>query len=303
MSTNNTYLVKQIMSGTYKECFVFEPDDSPIKDVPKIPGDIYQLISVGGPFGHKVIYKPLDRQEKYVDISSGTVGEVLKRSQEFFSEEVKKKYAELGIAHKTGVILYGVPGTGKTVTSLIIMRQLIKKYDAICLVISKLVRPESWQLAVSELNKTGRPIIIFCDECEQMFKEQEVYWLTFLDGHQSITNFMFIGCTNYLHHISPRIKRPSRIEHLIEVRSIEEEVATAYVEDKVGGLSSNTKAALVHYAMNTTTTIDAFKNAVKEFYIYHDVEQPKAFEKILKSYIREDLKLAKIEVDDDDKTF
>ena len=147
--------------------------------------------------------------------------------------------------------------------------------------------PSMWSKALSELQALGRPIVIFCDECEEILNQQETSFLTLLDGHESFDNFMFIGCTNYKTRISKRMLRPSRIEHLIEVKSIEEEVAVQYVEEKVSKLSKDVKAAMIHFAIEHGATIDAFKNAVKEYYIYHDVTRPKAFEGVLKSYIRE----------------
>ncbi len=296
---NRDVVVKQIVLGVYKDSFIFEPDDSPVKDVPKLPAGIYELGDVGGMFGTKTVYRPIRPTEKYVDITGGTVGEVLKRADEFFSSAIKEKYAELEIAHKTGFILYGIPGTGKTVTSHIIMRKIAEKYDAICIVITRNIKPSAWRAAITEIQPLNRPVIFFCDECEEILETQEISWLTFLDGHDSITNFMFIGCTNYIHRISKRMKRPSRIEHLIEVKSIEEEVAKVYVKEKLSKLDSNTQAAIVHFAMEHGATIDSFKNAIKEFYIYSEHQSPESFEKILKSYIREEVGVAASDNEED----
>lgn len=281
--------INQIQTGTHKGSFIFESDLGVLKLIEEFPGGVYSLQDIGGPNEIKTLYKPVIQAESYIDLTGGTVKKVLKRASKFFSKEVIQKYEELSMAHKTGFILYGPPGTGKTVTSYIIMKKLSVEYNAICIVLSKNTTPSVWRRAITELIGYKRPIVFFCDECEEILRIQEVHWLTFLDGHESITNFMFIGCTNYINEISSRIKRPSRIEHLIEVKSIEEEVAIEYVRSKVGKLPANTQAALVHYAIDSGATIDAFKNAIKEFYIYSNTSKPELFEDILKSYIRNEI--------------
>lgn len=278
----------RIKSGNYQGSYVFEPDTSPIEKVDKLPGGIYKIEDIGGMFSTKIIYEPIKNMEKYIDFSGGTVAKVMNKAKLFFSQHIKDKYEELGIAHKTGILLYGKPGTGKTVTAKVIMNKLVKEYEAICLVINNRANPGLWKEALKELNNCNRPIVFFLDECEDSLSEYESAWLTFLDGHESISNFMFIGCTNYIDRISRRMKRPSRIEHLIEVDCIEEEVANQYVHEKVSKLTKEVKAAMVYFAMEKKATIDAFKNAVKEYYIYSDTSNPDAFGPILQEYIRED---------------
>lgn len=284
---NNKLATKQIMEGHFENAFTFEGKEDIVRSVDKLPGGVYAVHDVGDMFRTKLVYMPVVLKEKYVDISDGTVGKVLKKAESFFTDRIKGKYNQLGIAHKTGVLLFGPPGTGKTVTGHIIMHKLVQKYEATCLVINSDTHPSTWKTALRELSHLERPVIFFCDECEKILSSQEQEWLTFLDGHESISNFMWIGCTNYANKIAKRLKRPSRIEHLIEVTSIEEAVAVQYVTEKVNDLGKDVKAAMVHYAMEMGATIDAFKNAVKEYYIYYENAPAKEFEEILRSYIRE----------------
>lgn len=280
--------VREILKGDLKGSFIFDSKEEMTKEVGNMPSGVYKIDDIGNIFtGVRLMYTPLSSKEKYIDIKNGTVATVIKKVEYFFKPEVKKKYIEIGVAHKTGLLLFGPPGTGKTVTSRIIMDKIVKKYDAICIVIGK-SKPHIWKHCLLEILPMKKPIIFFADECEWTLENYEDDWLTFLDGHESIENFIFIGCTNFADRISPRLKRPSRIEHLIEINSIEEEVAKQYVNEKVSMLSSEIRAAMVHYAMENNTTIDVFKNAVKEFYIYNEGGTGKEFEEILKSYIREE---------------
>jgi len=281
--------VKQIKEGDYENSLLFEPENLPIKSIDEFPTGIYTIKDVGGFFQTQILYTPFSLKEKYVDILDGTVGTAMKKLENFFSDDIKQKYEELGISHKTGLVIYGPPGTGKTVTSYIIMNKIVKKYNAICLVVGSNIAITPLTKALEEIKALKRPIVLFCDECESSLKGQEDFWLTLLDGHNSIPNFIFLGCTNYIKRIPKRMKRPSRIEHLIEVTSIEESVANNYVNEKVPKLDKNIRAAMVHYALECHSTIDSFKNAVKEYYIYGNIKKPDDFKEILKSYIREEV--------------
>lgn len=283
---------KLVTKGVHEGSYTFESEDNVLRSVDNLPAGIYEIENLGTMFTPvKLIYKPIKKKEAYINVTGGTVLKVMTKLEQFFSEDIKTKYAELGIMHKTGLILYGIPGTGKTVTSHIIMENLVKHYNAICLVVSG-TQASHWRIALQELAMFNRPIVFFADECENTLGLQESSWLTFLDGHQSIANFIFLGCTNYIDKLSPRIKRPSRIEHLIEVSSIEESVAKEYVASKVGKLDANVRSAMVHFALENKATIDAFKNAIKDFYIYTPKGKPEEFEVVLNSYIEREKKEA-----------
>jgi SpoVK/Ycf46/Vps4 family AAA+-type ATPase len=298
-------VVKKVAKGRYEGSFNIEDPEEGGLLVDKLPAGVYDYSYFTFMGMDKILYTPSEQIEKYIDVVGGTVGKVMSRIESFFSEDIKKKHKTLGIVHKTGFILYGKPGTGKTVTSRIIMDKLAHAYDAVCVILpSTLHHSKSYELfaVIRDLKRLNRPVILFADECENVLRNHEYAWLTILDGNDSVNNFMFIGCTNHIDNISARITRPSRIEHLIEVTSIEDTVAKAYVDEKLNFLSADIRAGLVFHAVENGCTIDTFKNAIKDWYINTDATSVEAFVESLKSYDRtvKSLALADTEAEEDE---
>lgn len=142
-------------------------------------------------------------------------------------------YAEMGISPPKGVILYGVPGTGKTLlakavanqTSATFLRivgsELIQKYlgDG-----PKLVRE------IFKLANLNAPSIIFIDEIDAIgtkrydahssgTKEVQrtmLELLNQLDGFDKNKNVKVIMATNRIESLDPALIRPGRIDRKIE---------------------------------------------------------------------------------------
>ena len=142
-------------------------------------------------------------------------------------------YAEVGIKPPKGVILYGVPGTGKTLlakavansTSATFLRmvgsELIQKYLGEG---PKLVR-ELFRVA-----EENAPTIIFIDEIdaigtkrrdtsgsgEREIQRTMLELLTQLDGFDNKSDVKVIMATNRIDSLDPALIRPGRIDRKIE---------------------------------------------------------------------------------------
>eukprot|EP00164_Ancoracysta_twista_P000800 GFYU01001052.1.p1 GENE.GFYU01001052.1~~GFYU01001052.1.p1 ORF type:complete len:443 (-),score=142.03 GFYU01001052.1:24-1352(-) len=142
-------------------------------------------------------------------------------------------YEDIGIRPPKGVILYGVPGTGKTLlakavansTSATFLRvvgsELIQKYlgDG-----PKLVR-ELFRVA-----EEHSPSIVFIDEIdaigtkrydansggEREIQRTMLELLNQLDGFESTKNIKILMCTNRIDILDPALLRPGRIDRKIE---------------------------------------------------------------------------------------
>lgn len=287
MESSNRLVVNQLQKGSARGYYTLEEPDTHVT-VKDLPSDVYRVIIHTGLFmPTKLFYAPLVAKETYVEFTTGTVGRVLARAKNFFSQSVKEKYAHLGITHKTAFMLYGKPGTGKTVTAQIIMKEMCRLYNAYALVFDSDTPPQHVVKAVHEIAQFGKPIVVFIDECENTFNKYEDDWLTFLDGHLSASNIMLLCCTNYPKRLSPRMLRPSRIEHHIPVRLMEETVARQYLESKLPSLKKDVMHGVIHYTMEAEATIDVFKNSIKEFYLHTNCDSPEAFKEILEAYMKE----------------
>lgn len=234
-----------------------------------LPPGIYSLKDYGNqmtPFipGFEHISLP----DNLIKFKSGVFKEAERTLSSFLSQKSVETYKMLEIGHKLGTIMYGKPGTGKTCLAQLIMESLVEKYQAICLDCSNRALKETL-LTIEKIRSCQQnPICIFIDEFDNHIINNEYGFLTFLDGHGSVNNMIFIGCTNYLDKIPDRIKnRKSRIKYLFEIASLPDEVYKDYLQLKIGGIYPDKVAEFVHYAVENKLTIDQLKHAMTDFVV------------------------------------
>ncbi len=143
-------------------------------------------------------------------------------------------FRKVGIQPPKGILLYGEPGTGKTILAKavaastnstfieVIGSELIQKFIGEG---AKLIK-EIFQLA-----RERAPAIIFIDELDALAAtrveigtsgEREVQrtfmqLLAEIDGFKPLGNVKIIGCTNRREILDPAITRPGRLDRLIRV--------------------------------------------------------------------------------------
>lgn len=140
-------------------------------------------------------------------------------------------FEKLGIEPPKGVLLYGVPGTGKT----LLARAVANESDANFIVING---PEVMSKFYGESEKKIReifeeaeknaPSIIFIDEIDAIAPKREEgngevekrvvsQLLTMMDGLQSRGKVVVIGATNRPNAIDPALRRPGRFDREVEL--------------------------------------------------------------------------------------
>ncbi|MFH1391931.1 MAG: proteasome-activating nucleotidase [Candidatus Diapherotrites archaeon] len=144
-----------------------------------------------------------------------------------------KGFEQLGIEPPSGVLLHGLPGTGKTLLAKAVANKtnstfislsgsdLVRKYIGEG---SRLVK-DVFKLAVEK-----KPSIIFIDEIDSVGShryatsngDREVQrtlmqLLAEMDGFEKVEGVKIIGATNRLDMLDPALLRPGRFDRLIEV--------------------------------------------------------------------------------------
>lgn len=143
-------------------------------------------------------------------------------------------FEKVGIQPPKGVLLYGPPGSGKTLLAKavasstnstfieVVGSELVQKFIGEG---SKLVKE------IFELAREKAPSIVFIDELDAIAAtridvgtsgEREVQrtfmqLLAELDGFKNLGNVKIIGCTNRKDILDPAVIRPGRLDRLIEV--------------------------------------------------------------------------------------
>ena len=140
---------------------------------------------------------------------------VLDGMKKFWSS--KHKYEKFGFVYKRGILLWGPPGSGKTVTINLLMKELIS-LGGIVLLCSD---PELMEVMLQRIRvmEPNRPIIVVMEDLDEMIeRHQEHSILSMLDGENQISNVVYIATTNHPERLGARmVNRPSRFDERIFV--------------------------------------------------------------------------------------
>ena len=185
-------------------------------------------------------------EEKIPDVTYEDIGglsEEIKKIREMVELPLKHPeiFEKLGIEPPRGVLLHGIPGTGKT----LLAKAVANESDANFILING---PELMSKFYGESEKNLRdkfeeaeksaPSIVFIDEIDAIApKREEVtgeverrvvsQLLTLMDGLKSRGKVVVIGATNRINALDPALRRPGRFDREISIN----------VPDKKGRLS------------------------------------------------------------------
>lgn len=167
-----------------------------------------------------------------------------------------------------GILLNGLKGTGKTVTSKIIANKL---NQPVIIVDAKLNGVNTF------LNGITQNITIFIDEYEKVFGDSTVM-LTIMDGAMN-SDFrrVFLLTTNELYVEKNLIQRPGRIRYLKKFDDLRPEVIEEIVDDVLEYPEYKTEC--ISFISNLEViTVDIVKSIIAEVNIHN--EGPTAFESV-----------------------
>lgn len=199
--------------------------------------------------------------DELIDLPGTAYEQVMADLEYFLTQECVDRFAYVKLLHKMNILLYGVPGGGKT---CIVNRVALKVIETGGIV---LFNPDPRAIkhifnVLDHLQPDTRVLVIF-EELDQLISQfSEAPFLHVLDGEIQKHNAMFIATTNFIGKIPARIKRPGRFPVRLEVGLPNLEARRYYVNLKLNDL-----ALAEEIAQKTEGfTIDQLKDVIRQHY-------------------------------------
>jgi SpoVK/Ycf46/Vps4 family AAA+-type ATPase len=267
----------------------FKKDTDVLPEVDKIDGGVYNVVlESSGIFSPRTLtLVPYEFKEKLVTPNNDIYHNIFRQASNIFEPSIQKVHSDLGVLNKLAIMLYGVPGTGKTSMCLLMCDMLCKKYNAICLLGNSYNIPHVID-SIRETDK-NRNIIVFIDEFDKVIADRDYlnltevkYFLSLLDGEDSRNNFLFLTCLNDFNKIPKEFtQRPSRFKIKQEINFCDSTLIENYIETKIPKEykdAINVKE-LVYKLGENSLTMDQVKTIVIE----HIIEK-KPIDTLIKEY-------------------
>lgn len=132
--------------------------------------------------------------------------------------------------------MWGPPGSGKTCTLQILMRELITEKKGICL---RFGRPNVFidGLRILRRQEPETPIIIVMEDLDGLFQRyNESDILNLLDGVEKVHKIVFLATTNYPEKLGARVvNRPSRFDKRFKIGYPSADSRKLYLESLFDG--------------------------------------------------------------------
>jgi SpoVK/Ycf46/Vps4 family AAA+-type ATPase len=180
--------------------------------------------------------------------------------------------------YKRNILLYSLPGNGKTSLINIICKILIEDYDGVVICIDTTDDLNSYGSCMDRLRsiEPNRKVITLIEDFERLAKDDyySAMLLQLLDGNAQFDNVVTIATTNYPQILEKRFTcRPSRFNLVIEYKKPTAEIRRAYITNKLsdGGIDVNdetVKKDIERYVTKTEGyTFDFLKEVIQGIYV------------------------------------
>ena len=161
-----------------------------------------------------------------------------------------------------GVLLNGTKGTGKTVTAKVLANRL-----NLPVIVLKSMGDRN-QSMIEYLSSLNCDCVLFMDEFEKNFKEEDSTVLQIMDGvYNSNHRKIFLLTTNNMHINENLVGRPSRIRYVKHFGNLSMDTVNEYLDDALK--CEEAREEILEYIDSLTiSTIDILKTIVNEVNIH-----------------------------------
>jgi SpoVK/Ycf46/Vps4 family AAA+-type ATPase len=173
--------------------------------------------------------------DKLLVLPDSKAERVLASIDNFWSREAK--FRQHGFLWKRGIMLWGPPGSGKTVLCQQLSKQIVDKGGISVYLSDPQFTAEG--LRVLRMIEKKRPIVVMIEDIDAIVdKKGESHMLALLDGELQIDNVVFVATTNYPERLDKRlVNRPSRFDEIIKIGMPSAAAREQYIVSKVPRLA------------------------------------------------------------------
>lgn len=171
--------------------------------------------------------------DQILNLPSAEYEQVVKEINLFLEPTTKESFKKYGYIYKRSTLMHGLPGTGKTVITQRLVRDVIDKKGIVLYVDN----PKLLGLAYDALKDICPDVLtmVVFEEFDRMAARFETDLLSILDGEIQKDNVVYLATTNYIDKIPARLRRPGRFSTVIEVHYPTLEARLFYLENKLFG--------------------------------------------------------------------
>lgn len=196
----------------------------------------------------------------------------------------EERYKNFKNVYKRNILLYSIPGNGKTSLLNLLSQDLIEKYNGIVVNIENERELLLYPKIMNEFRRIepDRKVITIIEDFERLARNEQLTAaiLQLLDGNDQFDKMVTIATTNYPEQLEKRFTcRPSRFNLILEYKKPDENVRRFYITSKLrdSGIDiekDSVKADIERYVkLSEGFTFDFVKELIQGIYVDEIAEE------------------------------
>lgn len=209
----------------------FRPAGPPPKRRPQVPPGVY---NAGSDMEGWFLRPSQIVTDELIDVPSVPINRVLSRVERF--KAAREAYRSFRVLYKTGILMYGPAGCGKTG----IIRRLANQFVSEGSIVLQAPVNSGFTANVLQVIRQIEPerlIVVEMEDIDAIADYDEEDLLSLLDGANQVDGVVFLATTNKIAELPDRIKnRPSRIDDRVYVGPPDLACRSSYLLSKWPGV-------------------------------------------------------------------